>query len=284
LSKLSIRDAVERISELPTLPAVLGQMMEVAADPDSSAIDLAKHIAADPSISATLLRLVNSAYYGFYRQVDSVAQAVVILGFGEVRNIIFAAKAFEALKGKESSFDRRQLWRHSLATAIASERCARTLGWASDGSYYVAGLLHDIGKVTLDVLYPDLYEEAVRIAHDEKTTIRAAEKRVFDIDHASVGALLADHWGLTEPVVEAIRLHHVPVQSRSATHLAAVIAMADYLTYGAGIGEASNATEAVLPEGVQTTVRLDEGQVESIREHLNQTKDRIDDFVGVMAE
>ena len=117
MEKPDVRDAVTRIRELPTLPSVLGQILTIVADPDASALDLGRHITADQSLSATILKLVNSAYYGFYRQIKSVTMAIVILGFVEVRNLVLAATTFRILADSPSRFDRTQLWRHSVWTS-----------------------------------------------------------------------------------------------------------------------------------------------------------------------
>ena len=113
---------------MPTLPTVLTKILATAADPDASALDLGEHISADQSLSATLLKLVNSAYYGFHRQINTVTQAIVILGFLEVRNITLTATAFRTFKQGHPDFDRTQLWRHSLGTAMAADRIAKLLG------------------------------------------------------------------------------------------------------------------------------------------------------------
>ncbi len=141
-----VRDAILRVRDLPTLPTVLGKILSAAADPDSSALDLGRLISSDQSLSATLLKLVNSAYYGFYRQIKSVTQAIVMLGFNEVRNLTLTATAFRTLSASTSDYDRNQLWRHTLAAAIAAERCAK-MKKLSIGGAFEAGLLHDIGKV-----------------------------------------------------------------------------------------------------------------------------------------
>lgn len=279
-----VRDAVSRISRLPTLPTVLGQIMEALADPDSSALDLGKHIAADQSLSATLLRQVNSAFYGFYRRITTVKDAVVILGFREVQNLVLAASAFRTFPKSNSPYDRNQLWRHSLATAMAAERIAKRLSLPADGSYFSAGLLHDIGKVALDSVYPETFQQAVARAVEEKRPLYEVEPELFGMDHAEVAGVLAEHWNLPPLLAESLRRHHTPEQAMLSPQLAHVTALANHLAYEAGLGEASSAgTDHAYPLVSAQALKLDIGKCQAIIEELRGAGERIDAMLGAVA-
>jgi len=278
-----VRDAVSRISRLPTLPTVLGQIMEAIADPDASALDLGKHIAADQSLSATLLRQVNSAFYGFYRKITTVKDAIVILGFREVQNLVLAASAFRSFAKSTSPYDRNQLWRHSLATAMAAERIAKRLSLEADGSHFSAGLLHDIGKVALDSVYPDNFQEAVKRAVESQRPLYEVEPEIFGMDHAEVGGVLGEHWNLPPLLTEALRRHHTPDQAMLSPQLAHVTALANYLAYVAGYGESSNVGEHAYPMSSAMALKIDPGKFQDIIQDLQQAKERIDAMLGAVS-
>jgi putative nucleotidyltransferase with HDIG domain len=281
LSNPDVREAVLRIRELPTLPTVLGKILATAADPDSSALDLGQHIAADQSLSATLLKLVNSAYYGFYRQISSVTQAIVMLGFLEVRNLALTATAFRAFGDSNSDYDRNQLWRHSLATAMAAEHIAKLRKMEKEGSFE-AGLLHDIGKVALDMLYPEAFLRAAHRAHEEEKYIAETLRDEFGMDHTEIGGLLGEHWNLPPTVVDAIRFHLEPEKAETAPELTHLTAVANVLTYEADLGEKSNGKPLAYPQVSADAIGLTQAERDQVVEELNNSHEKIDEFLGAL--
>lgn len=281
MSDPDVRDAVLRIRELPTLPSVLGKILATAADPDSSALDLGQHIAADQSLSATLLKLVNSAYYGFYRQISSVTQAIVMLGFLEVRNLALTATAFRAFNSNSSDYDRTQLWRHSLASAMAAEQIAKLRKLEKDGAFE-AGLLHDFGKVALDMLFPEVFLRAAHRAHEEEKFIADTLRDELGMDHTEVGGLLGDHWNLPPVVVEAIRFHLDPSQAEDVHMLTHLTAVANQITYDAELGEKSNGKPLPFPEASAAFIGLTDEERQKVVDELKNSHERIDEFLGAL--
>lgn len=281
MSTPNVRDAILRIKDLPTLPSVLGKILATAADPDSSALDLGQHIAADQSLSATLLKLVNSAYYGFYRQISSITQAIVMLGFLEVRNLTLTATAFRTLAKSSSNYDRTQLWRHSLGTAMLAERINKRLRLGIEGSFE-SGLLHDFGKVALDMLYPEDFRLAAEDAHAQGIEIGEAERNRFELDHAEVGGMLAEHWNLPPAVVEAIRYHHQPEAAEKSPKLTALTAVANYIAYGAGLGELSNGKAPDFPKASADLLGVTEAFAHELAEELAKEHNKVDEFLGTL--
>lgn len=272
------RDAITRIRDLPTLPTVLGKILHTAADPDSSALDLGEHISADQSLSATLLRLVNSVYYGFHRQVKTVPQAIVVLGFIEVRNITLTATAFRTFQAGHPDFDRTQLWRHSLGAAMAAEYMSKRLSLECEGAFEAA-LLHDIGKVVFDLLYPAEFRDAAHQAHTEKRPIIEVEQACFSLDHAEAGSILGEHWNLPEAVVEAIRLHHAPHKAVIDPVLAALTSLANHVTYPAELGESSNGCVPEFPAEAAEMLGFGTNQVAEVVTELHSNRGNIDRFL-----
>lgn len=276
----AVQRSIEAISNLPTLPTVLTRILDTIFDPSTSALELGEIIAADQSMSAKLLQVVNSAYYGFPKQISSITQGIVILGFVEIRNLAFAATAFDTISS-DSSYDRTQLWRHSLATAMAAENLVKSLRLEVDGAF-VIGLLHDVGKVALDALYPDLFVEAAREAHAQQVFIRDIEPRIFGLDHGQAGGLLAEHWNLPPGIVGPIQHHHKPEKARYHADETSVVAIADYVTYQAALGELSNGREPELPAAAIARLKVADDVLASLIDRTRNSRDRIDMLLGAL--
>ena len=281
MARPDVAQSIEAIRTLPTLPSMLTQILATAADPDASALDLSRHVVSDQTLSAALLRLVNSAYYGMNRRVDSITRAIILLGFFEVRNLTLAATTFTNFPDNGSGFDRTQLWRHSLGAAIAAERLARACGRQPEGAF-VAGLLHDIGKVVLDVLYPDLFRQASRQAHDNKALVIESETELFGLDHAAAGALLAEHWMLPPAVVASIHNHHGRDDNAFDERLTALAALADFIVYEADLPESSNGRAPAFPDAAAQALGVTSEQCQSVAGQLLESHERIDHFLGAL--
>ena len=279
-----ISASIARVETLPTLPAVLARILSTAADPGASALDLARHISADPALTATLLRIVNSAFYGFKRRIDKITEAIVILGFTEVRNLALAATAFGSLPETSSAYDRTQLWRHSIAAAIAADRCAKTTGIANPDTCFVAGLLHDIGKVVFDVLDPENCRRAALHAHSRRMRIAEAERQLFQYDHTGVGAALGRHWNLPAPITQAIQHHHAAETRADLPETAKLTAVANALAYSADLGEASSGVPPAFPAGTAQALGISEEQHHALENELRNAAPRIEGFIGAIHE
>ena len=272
---------VEQIQALPTLPSVLTRILSTVADLESSALDLASHIAADQALTATLLRIVNSAYYGFKREIAGIADAIVILGFIEVRNLALAATTFDVFPNSGSGYDRVQLWRHSLAVAIASDRCARAARLVNPDTYFVAGLLHDIGKVVFDVLYPGRYPAAVAHAQKQGLRVIEMERQCFGCDHTTLGAALSMHWNLPRLISASIREHHAAETDLTVPDCAKIVALANCAASEAGLGQTRSGTVPLLSMDSTQALGISPEKLREIGVELRQAAPRIDALLGV---
>jgi len=208
-----LQSQVREIEGLSTIPLSMTRIMLVADDPKATANDLAQEIASDQSLTAKILQIVNSAFYGFRREISSVTDAVVILGFNQVRHMATAVSVFGAFqRGEDRLFDRQLLWRHSLACAMTSN--ALTIKsrdkYPDEKGGHTAGLLHDIGKVVLDQYFHDKLVEVMVYAKDRSAPLIEAEQTILGATHADVGGWLADSWGFPVTLVESIKCHHAP--------------------------------------------------------------------------
>jgi len=226
---------IEGVRELPTPPLVFRQIVRVVDDPDTSAYEAAAIIAEDPAMSARLLRITNSAFYGLSGTVNSVKQAVVIIGLNSVKSLVVSTSVIDMFKtdGQGREFE-DLFWRHSLATAFGSRLLMRTLRPADFDAIEVAfttGILHDIGKM---VMYLKSAELCRRIHSSAVSSDQEAEAELeaFGCTHAAVGEKLTESWNLPRELSLAIAHHHAPQeQGEGACHLTDVLHVADTLAY-----------------------------------------------------
>lgn len=203
-------DVFERIrsgSELSSLPQVLAEVIRVANREDSDAREIETVISKDPSLTARLLRMANSPFYGGVRKVSSVKQAVVTLGSRAVVALALSTGLYGMFDASETVVDRIHFWRHSLETAIASREIAHLCGYQPVEEAFVAGLVHDLGLLMLEAINPTDFKrlwEQVNHCRD----LLGKEREILGTSHARVGQMLMEQWGLPVNIVEAVATHH----------------------------------------------------------------------------
>lgn len=229
----------KKLADLPPLPAVVTRIMETINSPDTSAEDLNKLIVMDQGLSSKILRIVNSAYYGFPKRISTITHAVVILGFNTVRNLVLGVSAFGLLAQKSMPYglNRTKFWEHSVATAVAGsvlakKRLGRTRSAPEEA--FVGGLLHDLGALFLDSYFPVQYAVGMAFAAREQKTSREAEMMVLGIDHVTVGRRIAEFWNFPPHIAAMMGGHHDPERYKEFYDLVAIIHAADWLAWQCG--------------------------------------------------
>ena len=229
------RAIVRKLGSLPTLPQVVSRIMKTTLDEGSSASDVASIISTDQALTSRVLRVANSAFYGFEEQIATVSHAVVILGFEAVKTMCLSVSVFEMFGEGGEDFDREAFWEHSLAAAVAAKVISKKSGKVPLEEAFVGGLLHDIGRVVLDQY---MHEEFMLALADCKTgeDLSAAEGKRCGMDHTEVGGALAEHWRLPQPLRDAIVLHHSGIDVVAEMPLAATVRLANLLVGSEGMG------------------------------------------------
>ncbi len=255
LDSALLKKNIESITDLPTLPTVVAKITSRIANPSTNAADIGKLIEQDQALTSKILRLVNSASYGFPKQIKSIQHAVVILGFNKVKTIIITASVFGAFNDRKGvGLDLRRFWQHSLATAITSKVAAERLGVAHAAEdAFVGGLLHDIGKVIMDIYQPNIYGPIVKYANTKGILLKTAEDEVMGLNHALIGEWIMDKWRLPATIVRMVGDHHQPSQSSERRDLIACIHLGDIFARAIGIGNGGdNRIPAIQPELVES--------------------------------
>jgi len=272
VERLDVKELLKNTSKLPTLPAVALEIVRVSNDPKTAAGDLSRLLSTDQSLAAKVLRMVNSSYYGARNEVSSVKQAVVILGFETVRTLALSTAIMDKFDSSDSTSEasRNEFWKHCLGVAMTNRVIARHLKKSKDEQelFYMAGLLHDIGKVVLDQYFHDNFTEILRRVGENQCSFYAAEKEINSITHDEVGAFLAQQWGLPKPIINAVRYHHEPMSAEEdytiidATHFADVLTKTKSMGSGgdddiSGLSEDAVARLALPDESVGIIVEVE---------------------------
>ncbi len=255
LDSARLKANIESITDLPTLPNVVAKITSRIANPATNAADIGKLIEQDQSLTGKILRLVNSAYYGFPKQIKSIQHAVVILGFNKVKTIIITASVFGAFGDKKGvGLDMRRFWQHALASAIASKVVAEQIGVAHAAEdAFVGGLLHDVGKVVMDIYQPNIYSPIVKYANSKGILLKTAEEEVMGLNHALIGEWIMDKWRLPATIVRMVGDHHHPSVSSERRDLVYSIHLGDILARAIGIGNGGdNRIPAISPGLVES--------------------------------
>lgn len=261
LTDESLRNLVRQVRSLPSLPALYTRLVEECRSPRGSLKTIGEIIEDDVGMTAKILHLINSAFFGLRCRVTSPVQAVQLLGLDTVKSLVLCASVFSQFEGKRlGRFSMVTFWRHSLITGsfarIIAAQERQDQHFANDAS--VAGLLHDAGQLILASSLPERYDEALGLAAREGLALSDAELRVFGTTHAAVGAYLLGHWGLADAIVEAVAFHHMPMlePDRAFAALTAVH-VADALAHEfVAVGETSGGVDHAYLEDLGLTERL----------------------------
>ena len=219
--------------DIPTLPAVVMQAMEVLQNPSSDAASVERVMARDPAISLKILRVANSPFFGFARKIDTIAEAVGVLGFVPLQGMILGLGAFDSVRSGRLKLG--DLWRHSVTTATAARLLAERLGRRPDEAF-TAGILHDIGKLIFAVQAGTDYQRVVNLERAAGASSLEAERALLEFTHPEVGEMVAQRWKLPPRYVAAIAHHHAPAGAGDEAVFAAIIGLANQAAHAIADG------------------------------------------------
>lgn len=245
MSKISLQDVVAKIDILPELPQVAMRVGQKLEDPDVNAQELAEIIRVDPSFTSQVLRLCNSAAYGFSRKIGTVKEAVAVLGFKSLKSMVYTIIAKAALDRPLPGYSLREgdLWYNSLTCAVYAKHIAQKEKLPDPELAFTAGLLRDIGKIVLGEYVGVNYTEIETLSMKERIDFVEAEEQVLGFNHSIVGTRLAEKWNLPISLINVIRHHHKPINlppnmAPNEAKLITIVHLADTLTrmIGSGVG------------------------------------------------
>ncbi|RPH93705.1 MAG: HDOD domain-containing protein [Lysobacterales bacterium] len=207
-----LQSIVMTTRDLPAMPQVAAKVLELSSDPETSAAQLQQVISDDQAMTGRILKIANSAMYSCSRKVKTLTEAIVMLGFNSIRSLVVTSAARNLYNTRKSrtGLKERLLWEHSIGCAIACRllTAERMPGLAEEA--FLAGLMHDIGKLVLNLRVPEKFDEVVQVVYNENRPFHTTEVEILGFDHTHVGALLVNKWKLSPMLEEAILNHHNP--------------------------------------------------------------------------
>ncbi|MCK5707440.1 MAG: HDOD domain-containing protein [Candidatus Aureabacteria bacterium] len=238
-----LKGIVDGIVGLPTLPTVLTNVTKMMQNPRVSAAQVGTVIQSDVSLTAKILKLVNSAFYGFPNRISTVTHAIVILGFNAVRSTAMSVSVFDSFGGGGATegFDRMDFWKHSIGTAATARILAKKMNMKELEEAFIAGLLHDIGLIILDQFVHAEFVEILKLVKEKDMLIRDAEREVLGgVTHSEIGGWLGRKWNMAPALVEVIENYHSPSTASDNYQLSCIVHVADLLTKALSIGNSGD--------------------------------------------
>ncbi len=215
--KVTIENVLRRVKDFPPLPQVGTEVLRLLEDPAASVEDLVGLLSKDPALAAKVLRVANSPFYGMLKRISTIQHAVVVLGFQATGSLVLAVATLGALRSPSSTRSglaaRKRFVRHAVACATTARQLAQGR-WPNPDEAFLAGLLHDIGKLALMEFFPDEMENLMQAQQaDPERPDYLAEQRALGMDHQQVGAALLERWGLPPAIIQAVGRHHEPLDA-----------------------------------------------------------------------
>jgi HD-like signal output (HDOD) protein len=258
-NRKSIQHIIENVSSIPTLPTVIAQMSQLLLNPKTSAEEIGKAITADQALASKVLKLVNSAFYGFPGRISTITHAIVILGFSTIKNIVLTASIFDAFKKKENSgnFDFEQFWIHSIACGAAAQAIAKFIGNKDKDECFIAGLIHDLGKIILFHCLPESFVETLALAQQNEILFYQSELMLFDITHQEIGGFLTENWNLPTKLQDAVKFHHDPSLSKDHYTTTSIVHCADIMVRALDFGNGGDSKIPAMSKVVWNELGLE---------------------------
>jgi len=264
---------IEKNLEIPTIPTIASQALREMSDPNASGARLAKLIAKDPGLTARILRVSNSALYSPSKEVKNIQQATIMLGFNTLKSVVIAASV--KMIYKRFGAAEQALWEHSIGCAIGSHVLANAKILPHRADAFVAGLMHDIGKVVMNNGAQAKFKEALTKSATGGVPSFEAEQAVFGFTHMDVGSMLVRHWQLPESLANAVFLHHEPELAGSLAEecadLVHTVHIANVYCHKLGFGYPATAELTLTTNDSAQELGFNEGQLQEVETKIVET-------------
>lgn len=237
MKRTKLLNILAKVKSFPTMPDAAAKLLKLLDNPDSTVAQIGQILRYDPALTANLLKLTNSAYFGLPCQVGSVKQAVVLLGWKKLIQLVMASCVNTVMGQPVSGYNlpAGELWRHSIAVSVAAENLAKELKVSASEEIFTAALLHDLGKLVLGGFVKEDLEK-IEIEASRGISFEVAENMVLGTDHTEVGAQILKNWSFPPALVNAVRWHHDPDSAGDTDTLVDIVHVANILCLMIGIG------------------------------------------------
>lgn len=231
---------VQTTGDIPAMPQVANMVLDRIADPNATPKEIQLIISKDQALAARVLKVANSSFYGLSRSVTRISDAIVVMGFNSLRSLVMTTVMNDLFKS--FGLTEKLLWEHSLVSAATAKRIASAIRFSKVEECFLAGLMHDIGKVILNIKMPEKTLTIVQEVYNSEgaTTFTQVEETIFGFTHAEVGRLVARKWNFAEEIEEAIGYHHKPAEASVMPALSHVVNLANAVCHKLEIGPTRN--------------------------------------------
>jgi len=290
MEKSQLREKIySKIDELPTLPAVIPKILSLMKDKKSSVSDVTKVISRDPALTSKILKVANSAYYGFSQKITELDKALALLGFNMVKSLALSIGVIRSLPpGKRSPyFSAEGLWLHSLGVATIIKKIGKRFkDEALTEALFIIGLLHDIGKLVLDQFFSEQFLEALVHANNQNNekSLHIVEHELIGITHCEVAEMLLTRWKFPDKIINPISYHHHKDSPEGIIPLdVSLLRVANSLVQQIGMGKEGNSVPNEIDESDLEIIKLKEEELEDLKSFLEGRRDEIDSFLQAMS-
>jgi HD-like signal output (HDOD) protein len=275
---------LKEIRDLPTLPAVFVRIIRSLHNPNTSVKDIAEVVETDQAITMKILRLINSSFYGLSRSVDSVHQAIVLLGANTLKNVVISASVFKALSGsgQDNTFNREAFWQHSIGCGMIARFLGNQTGHGRDEEGFIAGIIHDIGKVVLDQYFHDQLILVAKKVRTDKISFYQAEREIIGATHAEIGSYLAEMWNIPDKLVDVIARHHQPANLTHHAPVVGLISISDMIAHQYGVGSGGDDLIPQIEPETWIHVGLKPAQIENWDKDIKAEIEKSRELLEVM--
>jgi len=262
--KLNTQTIVDKLDELPTLPTIVYELSRVINDPMSSTTEIEKIMSNDQSLTTKVLRLANSAYYAIPGGVSNLQRAIAYIGYDAINQLVLSASVMNALSVKSASaqFEPAQFWKHSIGVAMAAETTARFVHFKTPSDLFTGGLIHDMGKIALYIIAPEIFLETVALAREKNLSFIEAEEQAGAPRHAMIGRELAVKWRLPGLLQATISHHHQRDPSlrgglsQEMNHVVDIVFLANLLVHALQFGDSGHSKVVGVPKDIVDRLHL----------------------------
>jgi putative nucleotidyltransferase with HDIG domain len=285
-----LKDKIQHFANLPTLPQVATRLMSVINNPLTSASDVAAIVGQDQSLSAKVLRLANSAFYGIPRTITSINNAIVVLGLKVINTMVLSLTVFDMFPEDRRSaqlFDRKAFWLHSLTCGLIAKHLAeriRKVVLFDPEEAFCAGLLHDIGKVVMEQYLHDDFHFALDFAASDGIPIHVAERSKLGYSHTDVAEWLTENWSLPPEIRYSLIYHHNPEESTEYRDMISLCHVADWLCYETGMTIDGRYQPPVLQQQCMNLLTLQPRDIDDVKSMVPAELEKTSIFYSVANE
>jgi putative nucleotidyltransferase with HDIG domain len=280
----AMQELLKEIKRLKPIPAIVNQIIEIIDKPDSSMKDIAKIIKYDPALTANLLKICNSAYFGLKKPAESVEDAVSLLGIDQITELVLMKSGASVMTEKLDGygFAKGAMWKYSVSSALIAKQIATRLSMESKNRIFTASLLKDIGKTLLDKFVFESFDKINALVLNQNMSFIEAEKKIIGVDHSELGAMIAKIWKFSPQMVNIIRNHHIKDCSTYKDKDIAVVYLADCICMRLGIGVGADELAFRFHKEVMQELGINANEMPEIIIEFSENMQKVEELLSII--